>query len=159
MKPTMIKVALISLATASAGLAMAKSGEVTTIACLGGEAQTVSTSPQHSFGTLKLYGTIRTNPPGGLFDMMSSQTLGAWSSVEGKPSVWGHGEWVDKDGDKVLFRFSRLESLAGKAKIIHGTGKFSGLRGSAECQTTPFPSIPGVRTSCSEGKWRYTQPD
>jgi hypothetical protein len=159
MKSIMIKTTLLGLAAACSGLALAKSGEVSIIQCGGGEVQTVATSPQHSFGTYKSYGTVRTNPAGGLFDMMSSQCQGASRSLEGKPSVWGHCEWADKDGDKILLHFFRSEGLAGKFEVIHGTGKFSGIRGTRDYQIVPFPAIPGARAVCDEGVLRYTLPN
>ena len=159
MKSMMIKTAVLGLAAACSGVALAKSGEVSIIQCGGGEVQNVATSTRHSFGTYKTYGTVRTSPAGGLFDMMSTQCMGASRSVEGTPSVWGHCEWVDKDGDKVLLHFSRSEGRAGKFEVVHGTGKFSGIRGTRDYQITPFPAIPGARAVCDEGKLRYTLPD
>ena len=159
MKSVIIKTAVLGLAAASTGAAFAKSDEVSILQCNGGEVQNVATTPQHSFGTYKTYGTVRTNPAGGLFDMMSAQCLGASRFVDGKPSVWGHCEWVDKDGDKVLLHFERFEGFTGKFNVIHGTGKFSGIHGTRDYQLTPFPSMPGARVVCDEGKLRYTLPD
>ena len=90
---------------------------------------------------------------------MSSECLGASRLVDGKPTVWGHCEWSDKDGDKVLLHFSRWEGLAGKFNVLHGTGKFSGLRGTRDYSITAFPSIAGARVLCDEAKLRYTLPD
>ena len=159
MKSMMINTTVLGLAAASSGVALAKPGEVTTTHCFGGEVQNVATSQQYSFGVGKAYGTVRTNPMGGLFDMMSTQCLGASGLAEGKPSLWGHCEWTDKDGDKVLLRYSRSDSLIGKMEIIHGTGKFSGIRGTRDYQVTVFPAIPGARAGCDEGKLRYALPD
>ena len=159
MKSMMIKTAVLTLAAACSGVAWAKSGEVTVTQCNGGEVQTVATSPQYTFGTGRTFSTVRTNPAGSLFDMMSGQCQGAYSLIEGKPSAWGHCEWTDKDGDKVLLRFSRFEGLAGKFEVIHGTGKFSGLHGTRDYQIIPFPAIPGARAVCDEGMLRYTLPD
>lgn len=159
MKSIMIKTTLLGLAAAYSGMALAKSGEVAITQCGGAEVQTVATDAQHSFSTARSYGTVRTNPVGGLFDMMSGQCLGAYSSVDGKPSGWGHCEWTDKDGDKVLLRFFRSEGLSGKFDVLHGTGKFSGIRGTREYQVTQFPAIPGARAVCDEGILRYTLPN
>jgi hypothetical protein len=155
----LIKTAVLSLALSCTGVALAKSGEVSILQCSGGEIQNVATTPQHSFGTYRTYGTVRTDPAGGMFDMMSTQCLGASRLVDGKPSVWGHCEWSDKDGDKVLLHFSRFEGLAGKFEVVHGTGKYSGLRGTRDYRVTPFPPTPGARVVCDEGKLRYTLPD
>ena len=159
MNTTLMKTAVLSLAVAWTSVAFAKSGEVSIIQCAGGEVQNIATTPQHSFGTYKTIGTVRTDPVGGLFDMMSTQCLGASRFVEGKPSVWGHCEWTDKDGDKVLLHFSRSEGLAGTFTVIHGTGKYSGVRGTRDYKIIPFPPIAGARAVCDEGKLRYTLPD
>lgn len=159
MKSLLFKTVALSLAATWAGIAMAKSGEVSIIQCSGGEVQNVVNSPQHSFGTGKTYGTVRTDPAGGLFDMMTTQCMGAYVVVDGKPSAWGHCEWLDKDGDKVLLHYARSEGLAGKFNVVHGTGKYAGLSGTRDYKIIPFPAVPGIRTVCDEGKLQYTMPD
>ena len=159
MNNTLMKTAVLSLAIAWTSVAFAKSGEVSIIQCGGGEGQIIATDPQHSFGTYRAYTTVRTDPAGGMFDMMSGQCLGASRLIDGKPSVWGHCEWTDKDGDKVMLHFLRSEGLAGKFDVVHGTGKYSGIRGSRDYRITPFPPITGGRVVCDEGKLRYTLPD
>ena len=159
MNSAMMKTALLGLAVIWSSVALAKSGEVTIIQCGGGQVKSIATTPQHSFGTYEAYTTVRTDPAGGLFDLMSGQCLGASRLVDGKPSVWGHCEWTDKEGDKVLLHFARSEDLAGKFTVVHGTGKYAGLRGSREYQITPFPPIAGGRAVCDQGKLNYTLPD
>ncbi len=75
--------------------------------------------------------------------MMSSHCLGAARAVDRKPFVWGHCEWTDKDGDKVLLHYVRSEGLTGKYTVIHGTGKYSGITGTRDYKITPFPVVPG----------------
>ena len=159
MNSAMMKTALLCLAVTWSSVALARSGEVTIIQCGGGQVRSIATTPQHSFGTYEAYTTVRTDPAGGLFDLMSGQCLGASRLVDGKPSVWGHCEWTDKEGDKVLLHFARSEDLAGKFTVVHGTGKYAGLRGSREYQITPFPAIAGGRAVCDQGKLNYTLPD
>ena len=91
--------------------------------------------------------------------MMSSHCLGASRMVEGKPSVWGHCEWTDKDGDKVLMHYQRSESLSGRYTVVQGTGKYAGITGTRDYKIIPFPPIPGGRAVCDEGTLRYTLPD
>jgi hypothetical protein len=159
MRSVTIKAVVLCLTIASTPLAMAKSGEVGIIQCGGGQVRSIASSPQHSFTTYEAYTTVRANPSGGLFDMMSGQCLGAGRLVDSKPSVWGHCEWTDRDGDKVLLHFVRSEGLLGKFTVVHGTGKYSGIRGTRDYQVTPFPAILGGRAVCDEGKLRYTLPD
>ena len=47
MKSMMIKTAVLGLAAACSGVALAKSGEVSIIQCGGGEVQNVATSTRH----------------------------------------------------------------------------------------------------------------
>jgi len=159
MMHVMMKTAVLGLTIAWTAAAMAKSGEVEIIQCGGGQVRSIATTPQYSFGTYEAYTTVRTDPAGGMFDMMSGQCLGASRLAEGKPSVWGHCEWTDKEGDKVLVHFARLEGLAGKFTVLHATGKYKGLTGTREYQITPFPAIAGGRAVCDQGEFRYTLPD
>ena len=159
MKNVMMKAAVLGLTIGWTTLALSKSGEVEIIQCGGGQVRSIATTPQHSFGTYEAYTTVRTDPPGGMFDTMSGQCLGASRLADGKPSVWGHCEWTDKDGDKVLLHFARAEGLSGKFTVVHGTGKYLGVRGTREYQVTPFPAIVGGRAVCDQGKLRYTLPD
>ena len=159
MNNTLMKTAVLSLAVAWTSVAFAKSGEVGITQCTGAEVQNVETAPQASFGIAKAYGTVRADPAGGLFDMMTSHCLGAARVVDGKPSVWGHCEWTDKDGDKVLLHYARSDGLTGRYTVVQGTGKYSGIIGTRDYKITPFPSVPGGRAVCDEGKLRYTLPD
>jgi hypothetical protein len=94
-----------------------------------------------------------------MFDMMTGQCLGASRLADGKPSVWGHCEWTDKNGDKVLLHFARAEGLSGNFHVIQGTGRYKGITGDRDYQVTPFPAITGGRAVCDKGKLRYTLPD
>jgi hypothetical protein len=159
MKSMTIKTGVLTLAAACSGVVSAKSGEVITTHCYGGEVQNVATSQQYSFGIGKSYGTGRTDPVGGLFDVMLTVCMGSGGVADGKPTLWGHCEWGDKDGDKVVLRYSRSDSVTGKMEIVHRKGKFKGIRGDRDYQVTVFPVLPGARAGCDEGKLRYTLPD
>lgn len=85
--------AMTSTALALGALtASAKSGEVTILHCSGSESRTITEDAQHAFGIGNSIGTVRSNPPGGMFDVMTSRCLGAFRVVDGKPSLWGHCE-------------------------------------------------------------------
>jgi hypothetical protein len=154
-----MKLLVLGLAATCSIAALAKSGEVYIIQCTGSEMQNVETSPQISFNVGRAWGTVRADPPGGLFDMMTSHCLGAARVVDGKPSLWGHCEWTDKDGDKVLMHYMRTDTVAGRYTVVGGTGKYSGVAGTRDYKVTPFPAVPGGRAVCDEGKLRYTLPD
>ena len=148
-----------SIAAGLGGNVFAASGEVDVTTCQGGEMQAVALTPKQSVGTFKLLGTLRAVPAGSLFDMMSSQCFGAWSLLDGSFSNWGHCEYVDAAGDKVLVRFTRINSDKGQYEFLGGTGKFSGLTGTGDYRATRFPQIPGAFNVCTEAKWRYSLPN
>jgi hypothetical protein len=100
-----VKTAVLALVSACSGAAFAKSGEVTITQCGGGDVQTIATSPQYTFGTGRGFSTVRTNPEGGLFDMMAAQCQGAYSSVAGKPSAWGTANGPIKTATKFCCGF------------------------------------------------------
>lgn len=138
--------------------ASAKSGEVAITQCSGAESRTVTVDGKVNFGIGNSVGTIRSTPAGTMFDMMTSRCLGAFRIVDGKPALWGHCEWVDKDGDKVVNQFERNDSTGGMYTILHGTGKFAGIRGTREYKVTAFPAIPDGRAVCDDGVLRYELP-
>jgi hypothetical protein len=122
MSHVMTKALVLWLGVTCSTAALAKSGEVYIIQCTGSEVQAVETSAQISFALGRAWGTVRTDPAGGLFDMMTSHCLGAARVVDGKPNLWGHCEWTDKDGDKVLMHYVRSNPVAGKYTAVAGTG-------------------------------------
>jgi hypothetical protein len=158
MKATLLTIA-IGIGFGLGGSVLAASGEVEVEACQAGDMQSLAHTPNRSVGTYKLLGTVRTVPAGGVFDMMSSQCLGAWSTIDGSFSNWGHCEYVGPTGDKVLLRFTRMNSDQGRYEFIGGTGKFSGLTGTGEYKATRFPQFPGVMNVCTQAKWRYSLPN
>ena len=138
---------------------LAATGEIDVEVCLGGDMQTLIHTPRQSVGTFKLLGTLRSVPAGGVFDMMSSQCFGAFSVIDGSYSSWGHCEYVNSTGDKVLLRFIRMDSQNGHYEFLGGTGRFSGLTGAADYRATRFPQIPGALNVCTEAKWHYSLPN
>lgn len=149
----------IGIAAGLGGNVFAASGEVDVTICQGGDMQAIAHTPKQSVGTYRLLGTLRTVPAGSLFDMMSSQCFGAWSNLDGSFSNWGHCEYVDASGDKVLLRFTRMNSENGRYEFLGGTGKFTGLTGTNDYRATRFPQIPGAFNVCTESKWRYSLPN
>ena len=65
------KLAIVYIA-AFAGLAQAKSGEVTTNSCFSGDVLSATEiAPQQSIVTAKYFGVLKTVPSGGILDLMS----------------------------------------------------------------------------------------
>ena len=159
MYSVMTRTLALGLAVTCSSAALAKSGEVNITQCTGSQVHSVETTAQVSFNVGEAWGTVRGDPAGGLFDMMTSHCLGAARVVDGKPSLWGHCEWTDKDGDKVLMQYVRSDPVNGRYTVVHGTGKYSGVTGTRDYKITAFPAVPGGRAVCDEGKLRYTLPD
>jgi hypothetical protein len=101
-------------------------------------------------------GTIRSNPPGGAFDMATFRRVGMFSSIEGKNTGMNLCEGIDKDGDKFLVRTS-VEGPKTVQEAIAGTGKYEGMvrTGTAE-SLGQFPTIkPGTFQGCNRATGTY----
>jgi hypothetical protein len=162
MSPTHVFVtAVLAAATfICAAAADAKSMEITSNWCPGLEIlSSTEVAPQQIIATYKVSGGIRSEPPGGMFDLMNGVCQGILSTAGGQVTAAGNCLWVDKDGDKLVFSYSRVAPAPGKLEITLGTGKFSGIRGGGEYTTIPLPSIAGSRNSCPEAKWKVTLPE
>jgi len=140
--------------------ANARSVEITASWCPGLEVlSSTEVAPQQMIATYKVSGGIRSTPAGGMFDLMNGVCHGILSTAGGKTTAAGNCLWVDKDGDKVVFGYSRVAPAPGNLEITLGTGKFSGIRGGGEYTTVTLPAIAGSRNSCPEAKWKFTLPD
>ena len=122
---------VITYLVAFAGLAQAKSGEITTNACFSGEIlSSTEIVPQQSIVTAKYFGVQKTVPSGGIFDLMSVVCYGTISTVSGLRVTLPHCVYIDKDGDKFAVYYSGVAG-AGKTEILGGSGKFIGITGGA----------------------------
>ena len=140
--------------------ANAKSVETNSSWCPGLEIlSSTEVAAQQMIATYKVSGGIRSTPPGGMFDLMNGICQGILSTVGGQTVSTGHCLWVDKDGDKVVFTYSRIAPAPGKQEFTLGTGKFSGIRGGGDYTLVQLPAIAGSRNSCPEAKWKFTLPD
>ena len=152
------KLAIVYIA-AFASLAQAKSGEVATAFCVGGEIlSSMEIAPQQSIVTAKYFGVTKTVPSGGIFDLMSASCYGTSSTVGGPLAATTHCVYVDKDGDKFATRISAI-SGGGKSEILGGSGKFTGMKGGSEYKSTRLTGLPGNISVCTESQWKYTLPD
>jgi len=157
--------AIVAVAVAAATsiyvvAANAKSVEITSNWCPGLEVlSSTEVAPQQMISTYKVSGGIRSTPAGSMFDLMNGVCHGILSTVGGQAAVAGNCLWVDKDGDKIVFGYSRIAPAPGKLELTLGTGKFSGIRGGGEYTAVSLPAIAGSRNSCPEAKWKFTLPD
>ena len=156
---TIAKKLVITYLVAFAGLAQAKSGEVTTNLCVSGEIlSSTEIAPQQSIVTAKYFGVMKTVPSGGIIDLMSITCHGTVSTVGGPPVFNGHCVYVDKDGDKFASRVQGVPG-GGKSEVLGGSGKFTGMKGGNEYKSTRVASLPGTISVCNEAQWKYTLPD
>jgi hypothetical protein len=140
--------------------AAAKSVEVTAGWCPGLEIlSSTEVAPQQVIAAYKVAGGIRSIPAGSMFDLMNGVCHGSLSTVGGQSAAAGNCLWVDKDGDKVVFSYSRLAPAPGKLEFTAGTGKFSGIRGGGEYITVPLPAIGSSRNSCPDATFKFTVSD
>ena len=156
-KLVLVTAAVAAATSAHLVAAIAKSVEITSNWCPGLEVlSSTEVAPQQMIATYKVSGGIRSTPAGSMFDLMNGVCQGVLSTVGGQTVAAGNCLWVDKDGDKVVFGYSRTAPAPGKLEFTLGTGKFSGIRGGGEYTTVPLPPIAGSRNSCPEAKWKFT---
>jgi hypothetical protein len=140
--------------------AAAKSVELTAAWCPGLEIlSSTEVAPQQIIAAIKVAGGIRSTPAGSMFDLMNGVCHGSLSTVGGQTASAGNCLWADRDGDRVVFSYSRLASAPGRLEFTAGTGKFSGIQGGGEYTTVPLPAIGNSRNSCPEAKFKFTLPD
>ena len=157
MNPRLLIIALAA-ASLSAG-AFARGGEVRYSTCPAGTSDTFTLDAGKRAGNFDLRSVMRTTPSGGPFDLMMNRCIGSWNAVDGTGQAWGHCEWIDGDGDKILLRFSRLDTRPPNFEFLGGSGKFDGIRGRGEYTPRRLNAPPGDWYSCLDGKFSYTLPD
>ena len=89
---------------------------------------------------------------------MSAVCYGTIGTVGALRVTLPHCVYIDKDGDKFAIHYSGVAG-AGKAEILGGSGKFTGMTGGADVKVTRVPSLPGTISVCSETQWKYALPD
>lgn len=153
-------IAVVVAGTTFSPSIFAKSIDVVASWCPGVEVITsTEVAPQQSIATYKVSGGLKWTPNGGATEMMNGVCHGHLALLGGPPSAAGNCLWVDKDGDKLVFSYSRSTAGPGKVNLTMGTGKFSGVRGDGEYMVVPLPPIPGTRNGCVESKFRLTLPE
>ena len=148
-------------AVAAVGSAFAadlpKEGRYDYTACWSGVSNVIAFSKTYTASSFEHTGTIRSNPPGGLFDKSTFRCVGMNASFDGKASGTTACEAIDQDGDKRLATFS----LTSDGKVIRenviGTGKYEGMVASGTVQPLgPFPEIKtGTFQNCNHQTGTY----
>ncbi|MHC1949304.1 hypothetical protein IF803_33755 [Bradyrhizobium sp. UFLA06-06] len=133
-----------------------KEGSYDYIACWSGVNNTITFSKTHTGSSFELTGTVRSNPPGGMFDKSTFRCVGMNASLDGKITGSNVCESIDVDGDKRLSYFSTGDGKTTRTNLA-GTGKYEGMvmAGTVE----PLGSFPvikdGTFQSCNHQTGTY----
>ena len=153
---TVISTALIGAIGQAAAAERPKEGTFEYTSCWAGTGNYIEFSKTHNGVSYEFVGTSRTNPPGGIFDMMSFRCVGFTRNIEGKSSGMNLCEAVDKDGDKILAQ-NIYEGPRSKNDAITGTGKYEGIvRSGIADSLGVFPAPkPGSIQGCNHQTGTY----
>jgi hypothetical protein len=103
----------------------------------------------------------------GPFHGMSTHNVGVMYFEKGVGKLRGYITNMDKDGDQVLAELTEeasqlgVEPTNGTAKIIGGTGKFTGIEGGFEYTRRSLrPVVDGTHQAVSKfkGSWKIVEP-
>jgi hypothetical protein len=103
-----------------------KEGRYDYTACWSGVNNMITFSKTHTGSSYELTGTVRSNPPGGMFDKSTFRCVGMNSSLDGKITGANVCEAIDVDGDKRLSSFSTGDGKTTRTHVA-GTGKYEGM--------------------------------
>jgi hypothetical protein len=136
---------------------MPKEGSATFDFCAVTEAQTLSSGDKLLVSHFKNIANLRTSPPGGPFDRMSSICLGTYTNIKGRQVTYGVCEWTDDDGDKMWLEFQGSEDGAGGTYTVPvGTGKYDGITLKGEYVVDFWPSATkDITQGCNRNKVTY----
>jgi hypothetical protein len=149
--------AALSLSAAVSAGELPKEGTYDYIACGVAIRTSVNFSKTQFAHSTEGWGTIRSNPPGGMFDNNSYRCVGTVATLDGQVTGTTLCEAIDSDGSK---RLSVIKNQDGKTtrETIAGTGKYEGIVMSASNLEFfgPFPEIrPGSTQVCSRQTGTY----
>lgn len=97
---------------------------------------------------------------------MSTHNTGIQYIEKGVGKTRGYMTWVDKDGDKILWKLTEdatqlLGPSTGTGKVMGGTGKFTGMEGSMEyTRRSMRPVADGTTQAIAKhkGSWKMVEP-
>jgi hypothetical protein len=150
-------VAALAVAGSATAQTPPKEGSYDYTACWSGVSNPIDFSKTHSAFTYEMTGSLRTNPPGGMFDNNSVRCIGLNTSFDGKSGGGNVCETVDKDGDKRLARFSIGSDGTVTREFVTGTGKYAGMvTTNSVMPLGPFPTIKaGTFQACNRQTGTY----
>jgi hypothetical protein len=152
-------VALTGLASAGSafGAELPKEGSYDYTACWSGVNNVITFSKTHTASSYEMTGTIRSNPPDGLFDKNSFRCVGMNASLGGKFTGSTVCESMDVDGDKRLSNYSLASDGSLTREIVRGTGKYEGMTMTGTVHPLgPFPDVKaGTFQDCNQQTGTY----
>ena len=160
MKPFRDLAAALVLAASAAAQAadLPKEGSYDFTACWSGASSMVAFSKTQWANTFEMTGSTRSNPPGGMHDMVSFRCVGTITSYDNQRRQLTACEGIDRDGHKRLTHFETGPDGKVARQFIAGTGKYEGMTetsGGIE-QLGPFPTIkPGTFQNCNRQTGTY----
>jgi hypothetical protein len=151
--------ALAAIIAAGSGFAadLPKEGSYDFTACWSGASSPIQFSNAQTASSFEMTGTIRSNPPGGIFDKETFRCVGMNYALPGKNGGTTVCEAVGASaGDKRLTFFSITDGKVVREHIA-GTGKYEGLTTSGMVEPLgPFPVIKaGTFQDCNHQKGTY----
>ena len=134
-----------------------KEGSYDFISCWSGVANTITFSKTLSASSWENTGTLRSDPPGGLFDMNTFRCVGMTASFDGKITNTRVCESIDADGDKRLTREELTADGKDTQTRVAGTGKYEGFVTTRTVeQLGSFPAIKdGTFQGCNRATGTY----
>jgi hypothetical protein len=151
--------ALIAMAAAGSTIAadLPKEGKYDYTACWSGASNAIAFSDGYSASSYEFTGSVRSNPPGGMFDKNAFRCVGMNAQLGKRPVSSTVCEAVDQDGHKRLGYFW----VGPDGKVIRehvtGTGKYEGMVFEGTVQPLgPFPTVKaGTFQNCNRQTGTY----
>jgi hypothetical protein len=152
----LVPVLMVGVAMPAVAADLPKEGKYDITNCWSGIANSIDFSKTYTALSYELTGTSRSNPPGGVFDMVSVRCVGFGTTIDGKFSGINMCENIDKDGDKVLTK-AIAEGPKQTSESLAGTGKYEGIvRTGVSEPLGAFPAAkPGTFQGCNHATGTY----
>jgi hypothetical protein len=140
----------------AAGQGMPKEGAIDVSTCWSGASNIIAFSKTHAAQSFEFTGTMRSNSPGGAFDMRAFRCVGMVNVIEGRSPGYVTCENIDRDGDKYFTQYTG-EGSKYAGTVLAGTGKYEGMVATFNSETMgPFPvAKPGTFQNCSRQTGTY----
>jgi hypothetical protein len=159
MNPGRNVVVILSAALSGAALSQEppREGRYDITSCWSSVAQMIALSPRHTAASYEMNGSIRSNPPGGMFDKNTFRCVGSNASLDGKNSGMTVCETVDGAGDKRMTYFSVASDGTVTRQFVAGTGRYEGMTITGTVTPLgPFPVLkPGTFQDCNQQTGTY----